>query len=88
MSNLNVKVRAIARGQFGGVIRNVGEEFQYTGGLNAAGGLPLWVVPVDKNFKLPSAKAPASAPAAKKVTSKKVVKKNPAKPAPSADELV
>jgi len=82
---VSVKVRAIAKGQYGGEVKNPGAVFVYSGKLNAAGGLPMWVEPVDENFQLPAKKA---AVASKKVTKKVSKKVAPKKAAESVEEDV
>jgi hypothetical protein len=45
---VSVHVKAIEVGYYNNQIIPVGTEFIYKGGLNRAGGLPLWVEPIDK----------------------------------------
>jgi hypothetical protein len=44
---IKIKVEAIAKGYYKGVIIDEGKKFEYEGVLNG-GKLPLWVKPVDK----------------------------------------
>jgi hypothetical protein len=48
MENVSIKVKAIAPGYYRGRIIEVEEVFQYEGGLNAKGKLPLWVEAMEK----------------------------------------
>lgn len=47
---VNVKGIVTAQAYYEGQVRAEGEVVTYKGGLNAAGGLPLWFKPDDENY--------------------------------------
>ncbi len=48
--NVSVEMIATSEGYYSNRIIRVGEKFQYKGGLNRSGGLPIWADPVDANW--------------------------------------